>query len=689
MCYTDISIFTRKPHTKGVIDINHKLPRFLRPSMRLYFILLVVFAALTFIFGEGTMQTVALVEVLVILLLALYTRFDSKRRAEKLVSYIESMTDGLDSASHASLTQSPLPAVIFSSKSCNILWSNDLFRSMSGNREHLFEVRVSDLIPDFSSDWLREGKTECPHVVAVGERKFKVYGSLSRHEMSERSDDFLATTYWVDVTEYDNTQHAYDLSRPVYMTILLDNYDDLLRGLTEREKSSLISDIDAKITGWAADRDGYLCKFDRDRFLYIFEERHYEKLIEQKFPILEQVHAYVGSGGIHATLSIGIGKDGETPFETARNASLALEMALTRGGDQAVIKNRLDFVFFGGNATETEKRTKVKSRVMATALGELVSDSSSVFVMGHKNADFDAVGAAAGIVRVAKSRGIAAYIVINREQSLSEELITHLLTEEAYYNIFISPEEAMLRSDRRSLLVVVDTSRPEETESPALLESINRVVVIDHHRRAATYIDNAVLNFHEPYASSASELVTEILQYLVPQKSILRTEADALLAGIVLDTKTFTIRTGSRTFDAAAYLRRLGADTVDVKLLMQSDFQTAMHRYSIVRGARVYRDGIALASSDNEETRVIIAQSADELLNIAGVVASFVVAHNDGGIFISGRSIGNTNVQLILEKLGGGGNQSIAGARLENTDVAKAISQLQHAIDEYLKENPQ
>jgi len=668
--------------------MKNKLPRFLRPSMRLYFILLVLFAVLTFVFGGKSARIVAAAEGGVIILVAVYTRFETRRRAERLVKYIESVTDDLGSASNSLLTQSPLPVAIFSGKSCNLLWANELFQHLTGNRERLFEISVTDLVPDFTADWLQEGKTECPRVIMVDDRKFKIYGALTQVEAGRSSDDLLATTYWVDVTEYHDKSSEYDASRPVFATILLDNYDDLLRGLTEREKSALVSDVDSHITSWASDRDGYLCKFDRDRFLYIFEERHYDELVDSLLSALEKVHACIGAGGLHATLSIGIGKDGLTPLETARNSSLALETALTRGGDQAVIKNDLDFLFIGGNSTETEKRTKVKSRVMATALAELISESSAVYVMGHKKADFDAVGSAAGIVRIAKNRGIPAFIVITPDDSYAEELIDHLKHEKDYADVFITPTDAMIRADRRSLLVVTDTSRPEETESQPLLESIPRIVVIDHHRRAATYISNAVLNFHEPYASSASELVTELLQHLVPQNAVLRVEADALLAGIVLDTKTFTIRTGSRTFDAAAYLRRLGADTVDVKRLMQSDIDTAMRRYSIVQTGDIYRDGIAIATSESPETRVIIAQAADELLNIAGIDASFVVAHNDDGIFISGRSIGNVNVQLILEKLGGGGNQSIAGVRIENTTIPDAITHLQQAIDEYLKENP-
>jgi c-di-AMP phosphodiesterase-like protein len=652
----------------------------------MYFILLIIFAALTFFFGD-TNHILAIAEAAVILLLAIYTRAESRRRAERLAKYIESVTVNIDTAAQDSLTLSPLPVVIFSTKTCNILWSNTLFRNATGDRERLFEVRVTDVVPDFFSDWLQEGKTECPRTIAVGDRKFKVYGSLSRSG-GARTDDFLATTYWVDVTDYDHTRSEYFLSRPVFTIILLDNYEEIIKGISERDKSALLSDIDAKISVWTGEHDGYLCKYDRDRYLYIFEERYLNDILDDKFRILDNVRECVGAGGVHATLSIGIGKDGSTPSESARFASLAIEMALTRGGDQAVIKNHFNFEFFGGNSAETEKRTKVKSRVMANALGELIADSSRVFVMGHRSADFDTVGAAAGLCRIAASKGVKANIVMAREGGLAAQLIAHLKKSPEYEDVFITPQDAMIAADSRSLLVIVDTSRPEETEFPDLLASMTRVAVIDHHRRAATYIDNATLNFHEPYASSASELVTEVLQYLVDQRTILRVEADALLAGIVLDTKTFSIRTGSRTFDAAAFLRRLGADTIDVKMLMQSDFATAMSRYELVHGARIYRDGTALVSSDKSVSRIIIAQAADELLNIAGVTASFVLSPNDGGIFISGRSIGSVNVQLVLEKLGGGGNQSIAGCRLESADVRDAEARLLSAIDEYFSENP-
>jgi c-di-AMP phosphodiesterase-like protein len=429
-------------------------------------------------------------------------------------------------------------------------------------------------------------------------------------------------------------------------------------------------------------------KYNRDRYFYLFEERYYPGLIEDKFSLLDNIHECVGTGGIKATLSIGIGKDGKSPEENFHFANLALDMALSRGGDQAVVKDRFNFDFFGGHSAEVEKWTKVKSRVMSNALGELISDASQIFVMGHKNADLDTIGAAVGISRIAHARGKKTRIVVDPEHNMAEEFIEQLRAHEEYAQSFITGADAIIEADSRSLLVVVDTNRPEEVESETLLLSCNSIAVIDHHRRAATYIENATLNFHEPYASSASELVTEMLQYLVEQPSILKIEAEALLAGIVLDTKSFSIHTGSRTFDAAAFLRRAGAETADVKKLLQSDFTSAVKRYSIVKSAVMYKEGIAIAISDNQEGRIVIAQAADELLNIAGIGCSFVLSPHGEDTFISGRSIGNVNVQLVLEKLGGGGNQATAGAQVKGAAPAEAELRLKEAIDEFISEIP-
>jgi c-di-AMP phosphodiesterase-like protein len=494
----------------------------------------------------------------------------------------------------------------------------------------------------------------------------------------------MATTYWVDVPDYADKYDEYLGSRLVASIIVLDNYDELVKNLSEKEKSAILSDIDDKLSDWIAGGEGILCKYDRARYLYLFKEQALAGFIEDKFSLLDDVRENIKAGGVHATLSIGIGKDGETFNENYHFAALSIEMALSRGGDQAVVKNRFNFEFYGGHSAEMEKRTKVKSRVMANAFGELVSDASTIFVMGHKYADLDTVGSAIGVCCIARKRGKRAYIVIDASSAVTERLLMRMSQTPEYKDTCVSEQDAMLMADSRSLLVVVDTNRPEQVESEQLLLSCNHVVVIDHHRRAATYIENATLNFHEPYASSAAELVAEMLQYLVDQTDILRLEAEALLSGIVLDTKSFSIRTGSRTFDAAGYLRRCGADTVEVKRLLQSDFDETIEKYSIIRGARIYRPGVAIASSEESESRVLIAQAADELLNIAGIQASFVISKSDGDLFISARSIGNINVQVIMEKLGGGGNQSTAGAQLTGSSIETVTKDLQAAIDNYL-----
>ena len=659
--------------------MNKKLPRLFQSRLSLYFLFLIAFAIATFFIGEHY-RILAAVQVGLLILLALYSRIATKNRTAKLLDYLESMSDGMD----LTVRDSPLPVVIFNSETLEIIWSNERFLAISDERDTPLERVITDVVPDFSESWLLDGKTECPETITLADRQYKVFGSMVR---SER--EYIATTYWVDVTEHELVSQEYMDSRPVYAILMLDNYEELLKGMTEKEKSIILSDIDEKISLWSGESGGNLLKFDRDRYFFIFEQRHLDTFIEDKFKLLDSVRECVGAGGVYATLSIGIGLDGETPQENYRFASLGLEMALSRGGDQAVVKNRYGFEFYGGHSAHLEKRTKVKSRVMASAFGELLNDASTVFTMSHKFADFDSVGACAGICALARARGKEVRIVLDMEKNYAHNLIALLSQTPEYDGVFVTAQDAILEADAKSLLVVVDTSRPEKVESEPLLLSCTRVAVLDHHRRAATYIDNAILNFHEPYASSTCELVTEMLQYLIEPSDILRVEAEALLAGIVLDTKNFTVNTSSRTFDSAAFLRRAGADTAAVKKLLQSDVETTMARYSIMSDAEIYREGLALAYSEEPRSRVAVAQAADELLNIAGVQVSFVIALSGNEVFVSGRSIGNMNVQVILEKLGGGGSQSNAGVQVPSTDVKAVVRDLKKFIDEYLEAQDQ
>jgi c-di-AMP phosphodiesterase-like protein len=358
-------------------------------------------------------------------------------------------------------------------------------------------------------------------------------------------------------------------------------------------------------------------------------------------------------------------------------------MALSRGGDQAVIKDRLKFEFYGGRTAEADHRSKVRARVTANSLCKLISGSSQVFIMGHKNADLDAVGAAVGVYCMCRKLDKKAYIVMDMEVNSSKKLVEEIKSVPEYQNAFISGQDALLLCDHLSTLVVVDTNRPDQVEYKHLLESMNKVCVIDHHRRAADYIESVVVNHHEPYASSASELVTELLQYAVDKSDVLPIEAKSLLAGIFLDTKSFHVRTGERTFETAAYLRQLGAEPVEVKKLLQNDFQDTIAKYQIIKSARLYRQEIAIAALNSGTTRPLAAQAADELLNIQGISASFVLYPDGEQVIISARSIGTTNVQMILEPLGGGGNAATAGAQVKNATVKEVLDQLLASIEKY------
>ena len=668
---------------KELMSLNRKLSRLTEPSMRLYFIILVIFAIATVFFN----YYLAAGELVVILFLFIYSRISARKRRMQMLDYMESVSFELDTATKDTLVNFPLPMVIFRMADSEILWSNQSFLKISGEREHLFESRITDVLPGFSARWLLEGQNAAPELVELRGRKFRVYGNLARAVDQSRNSGMVCTTYWFDVTDLSDIRDEYLNSRPVMGIIMLDNYDELFKNVTDAVKSSALAQIDDRINQWAGGIGGFLNKYDRDRYAFVFEERYLKKFVDGKFSLLDSVREVEVPGSIHPTVSIGLGKDGGSLEENFKYAAMSIDMALSRGGDQAVIKNRMNFEFFGGKTAEMEKRTKVKSRVMANALGELISDSSGVYIMGHAFSDFDCLGAAAGVCCIARKKGKPARIVVNPEKNAAMPLINSLLRLPEYERAFITPQDAMLEIDGKSLLVVVDTNRPEQTESRDFLESVGRVAVIDHHRRAQTHIENAALNFHEPYASSASELVTELLQYLTDTGDLLRAEAEALLAGIVLDTKNFSLRTGGRTFEAAAYLRRAGADTTEVKKLLQSDLKSAVERYNIVSRARMYREGIAVALHEQYADRAIAAQAADELLNINGIEASFVVyIDGEGVVGISGRSIGEVNVQVILEKLGGGGNKATAGAQVRDQTPREVFARLLRVIDEYLSD---
>jgi c-di-AMP phosphodiesterase-like protein len=650
--------------------------------MRLYFAVMVLFAVAAAVMGD---YVLCAAELVITLGVFLYFRQGNAHRRREILKYIDSVSYDMDAATKDTMLNAPLPMVIFRPDSDEVIWSNDRFLRLTEERERLFDTKLADIVPGFASRWLLEGKSECPEEVALGERRYRVFGHLVRTG-EQRESGLLATTYWIDVTDFAQLRRTYADSRPVVALLLLDNYDEVLKNAAENTRAAILGEISQKLGALAEETHGLLAQLERDRYLLILDAGQLDALQQSKFPILDAVHNIQNPGGTPATLSIGVGKDADTFQELFQYASLSAEMALSRGGDQAVVKNRFTFEFYGGRTKELEKRTKVKSRVVANTLGELVADASKVFIMGHKQADLDCAGAAAGVFAIARKRGTPAYLVKESGPAPGDAMTGRLARLEEYGGRFLSPQDALVAADSNSLLVVVDTNRPEQVQSEELLESCNKVAVIDHHRRAATYIADAALNFHEPYASSASELVTELLQYLLEPADLLRAEAEALLAGIVLDTKHFTMRTGGRTFEAAAFLRRAGADPSQVRCYFQNDLEGTVVRYEIIRNARLYRDQVALAPVSHPVDRVAAAQAADELLNIAGIGASIVLFPQDDQVIVSARSSGEINVQVIVEAVGGGGNAAAAGAQVPGQSVEDVTRQLKAAVDQYFED---
>ena len=658
--------------------MNKKLKRMLQPGMGLYFVVLVCFCACALVMRN---YPLAIGEAAVTAVLFIVYLIRKRLRSKELQSFIQTTFNTLDMAQGAEL---PFPMVLTNLLDNNIIWTNEKFSAMTGFREKLSDQHLSTLLPELPTDWLMSGKNEYPYDVTVGGRRYRVYGTAIRTEDS--ASPMLGMLYFSDLTEMYQIRDEYIRSRPVVSIILVDNYEELTMNMSESAISNMNADIDDAITKWTENYYGLLRKLERNRYLFVFEKRYLEDAKKEKFSLLADIHSVVNHLGLAASISFGLGVDGASFEESYTFAALSIEMALSRGGDQAVIKDRLNFNFYGGRAKEADRRSKVRSRVTANSLMELIGQSSQVFIMGHKNADLDAVGAAMGIACLCRKKAKKVSIVLDLERNSAASLIAQIQQVPEYHDVFISGEKAILECDNRSTLVVVDTNRPDQVECPSLLEAISRVCVVDHHRRAAEYIEPVVVNLHEPYASSASELVTELLQYAVEKPDVLPIEAKSLLAGIFLDTKSFNVRTGERTFEAAAVLRRLGADTVEVKRLLQSGFHETKLKHEIMSSAQMHSHEIAIVAREETMPRPLAAQVADELLNISGISASFVLYPVEDSVLISARSIGEANVQMILEPLGGGGNTATAGAQIKDSTVSAVLEDLKRSIKQFFEE---
>ena len=655
--------------------MNKKIGKLLWPGAGVYFALLLVFVAATAVFRQYLLAAIEL--AVFVLALVLHLMYWKYRRNQLKVFVAQS----IDEQTGIQRQRTPFPMIAVRLADGSISYVNDQFIQLTGYNDTFLEKKIADILPGFDVQWLISGKAEYSYDVSLEGRRYRIYGS--KIQANDPLETQLGILYFTDLTELYQVRDEYIRSRPVVSIILVDNYEELTKNLTEGAMSSLNAKINDAITQWTDGYHGLLRRLERNRYLFIFEKRDLKRAVEDKFSILEDVHAITSPSGLAASISFGLGVDAETFEEGYRFASLAIEMSLSRGGDQAVVKERVNFKFYGGRNKEAEQRSRVRSRVTANSLMELIDQSSRVLIMGHKNADLDSIGAALGVFCMCRKKGREAHIVLDLQNNMAPDFLEEIMQVSEYKNAFISGQDAMLISDNRSTLVVVDTNRPDQVEYKHLLEAVPRICVIDHHRRAADYINPVVVNLHEPYASSASELATELLLYAVETTDVLPIEAKALMAGIFLDTKSFNVRTGERTFEAAAFLRQLGADTVEVKKLLQNDFQGTMEKYQIIKAARLYRHEIAIAALNSATSRALASQAADELLNISGITASFVLYPDEDRVIISARSIGEANVQMILEPLGGGGNTATAGAQMADTNVKDALDRLVESIDKY------
>ena len=618
------------------------------------------------------------------LLIVYYMRSNYVRQKE-ITKYIENLTLKIDSATKDTLLNFPMPLVVVELDG-TIIWYNPPFRDIFDG-EHLLEKTIHSFINELDPKNFIDGQANVSKEIVINDRYYNVLCNFVKIGKKSEKNSFILMLYLIDITEFTEVKKKYIDERISVGLIVIDNYDDLMQSIEDANRPQLWAEVDKKITQWMGYTGGIIKKFERDKYLYVFEYKYLKEFEEKKFEILDTVKEISLGNKIPVTLGLGFGINGKTIAENFYFAGACIDIALGRGGDHVVIRNAENFSFFGGKTRELEKRTRVKARVIAHALRELIDQSPEVLIMGHENCDIDCLGAALGLCRIVRDRGKDVYIVLNNSNPTIDNLLAKLEKTADFNSLFIRQNEALDRISKKTLLIIVDTHRPSFTESPELLKYTNQVVVIDHHRRGADYIQDAVLTYQETYASSTCEMVTEILQYVEDKISLKPIEAEALYAGIVVDTKNFTFKTGVRTFEAASFLRKHGVDTVLVKQLFQNDIETYINISNVVKGAEIINDKIAISicPSTVKNAQLIAAQAADQLLSLMGITAAFVLSSANSGVSISGRSLGEINVQMILEKLGGGGHLTVAGAQLEGISTDEAKEKLKCAIIEYIE----
>ncbi|WAM33222.1 DHH family phosphoesterase [Caldicellulosiruptor morganii] len=621
-----------------------------------------------------------------IILLAVYNIRINRKKNKQLLEFIETLTLNIDTASKDTLIKFPLP-ILITEYSGDIIWYNQKFLEIAKNRK-LIGKNLKDELPELYQAILDNKKVL--ENFEYQSHFYNVFITLVEVEGSKSEKRYLNLFYFIDITEHIELKKMFELQNVVIGYLMIDNYDDVLNSAPEVSKSNIASEIERRVIDWFYNQirlDVFLMKYERDKYIFICNRETFYRMQERKFSILDQIKEVNLYNKIIPTISCGIGIREDSIFQAQKDAKTALDMALSRGGDQVVIFHSGKFEFFGGKTKEHEKRSKVRSRVMAQTIKEIVKHSDRVFIMGHQYFDLDCLGASVGLAKLCTGLNKEAYIVINTFNPTIKDFVDMLKSDSQYAGIIVDEQKVLKMKTKNSLLFVVDTQRISYVDIPDMILDFEKIIVIDHHRRAADWIEQALICYSETYASSVSELVAELLSY--EGIKLKKLEAEILLAGIMIDTRGFTKNVGVRTFEVATYLRENDAMPENIKEYLKEDLDSYILKHQLISNTQILYGNIAVVIDYSQACRnnVIIAKVADELLNIKGIDASFVVCKIENTVVISARSNGRINVQLILEKIGGGGHLETAGCRLENMALDEAKNILFKAIDEYIAEN--
>jgi len=649
----------------------------------------IIFAILIVV-ALGIMEPIFGVIALLVMLYILYITFEKiKNKNKETVEYIENLNEKFDSLTKKAIFDMPFPLVVTDEKA-KIIWYNTPFSNLFTEKD-IMDEDLENLINEIEVSSILESEGKNTYPITINNRHFNVYTNIVEDSSQDNEDKKSVLLYFVDDTAYTALQKKYSDESPITAKIEVDNFSEAMDSAPKEVRPLLIAEMDSTIRSYFEEYDALVRKADDDLFLVIMSYKALNAIKEKRFDILDDLRDLNKGNTIPITLSIGVSSFGLNFKDSYVEAESALDLALGRGGDQAVVKVDDNYEFFGGKSKAVEKRNKVKARVIGEALRQLIDRSENVFIMGHKNPDMDAIGAAIGCLRATINRGKEGYIVLEKSNPSIDNLITRMKEEEpSLYKRVIKHDTAINSIKHSSLLIIVDNHKPSFTECPELIEKTNQIVVIDHHRRGKEFVENTVLTYVEPYASSTCELITEMLTYMSDDLNLTHFEADAIMSGIVVDTKNFSFQTGVRTFEAASILKRAGANMLKVKSLFQDDLDTLLYKAEVIHNTDIIHDNIAVSTFEKKAKNSVLvaAQAADSLLDINGIDASFVLTINEGKTHISGRSRGEVvSVQLILEKIGGGGHLNMAGAQLETTDLKEARKILIEAIEEYLEDN--